>query len=204
MSAASWDLHGAEICGKTSIVVNSSQSLQFEWEGYGLKLWIQEGSLPAGMKDCTINIIASVAGQYRFPENSHPVSAVFWFSCEGLRKFAKPITVEIQHCAKSQSTSKLNFVMAVSSQKQLPHTFKSSIQGNFKRDGYGTIELNSPSVLVAITQSESEERNYCSVVFYHLEKGISILIYTIVWNTEAHCNVSETCYLYYSYIYIYT
>ena len=66
---------GVEVCGETTVVVtNVPQS--YAWAGYGLKLHIPKGSLPVGMEQCTINIKASLAGQYEFPENTHLVSAV--------------------------------------------------------------------------------------------------------------------------------
>ena len=84
---------------------------------------------------------------------------------------------------------------AVCSQKQLPYTFKPKSGGDFVRESCGIIDLNSLSTIaIAITQKESEERNYCSMVFYRLEKKISALFYVIVWNTEAHLNVSDACY----------
>lgn len=191
IAATFWDLKGADICGEISIIVYSSQSQQFEWEGYGLKLLIHEDSLPAGMKQCTINIKASVAGQYEFPENCYLVSAVFWFRCETVHQFTKPITVEIQHCAKPKMISKLRFVRAVCSQKNLPYTFKPKSGGDFANKSCGIFDLNSFSA-VAITQSESEERDYCSTLFHRPEKMISVLFYVIVWNTEAHLNVSSS------------
>ena len=72
---------GAEICAETTVMVTSNQQ-NFYWNGYGLKLYIPEGSLPANMEYCTIKIMASLAGQYEFPENSHLVSAVYWLRCE--------------------------------------------------------------------------------------------------------------------------
>ena len=199
-AASTWDLQGVEICGETSVVVYSSRAQQFEWEGFGLKLYIHEGSLPVGMEQCILQIKASLAGLYEFPEDSHLISAVFWFRCKTVHKFIKPITVEIQHCAKAKNISELNFVRAFCSQKQLPYTFKQIAGGNFKsRKSCGVIDLTSFSGIAAI-QNKSEERDYCSIVFYHGERRVDMyrgekmvnIFYVIVWNTEAHLNVSDT------------
>ena len=199
-AASTWDLQGVEICGETSVVLYSSRAQQFEWEGFGLKLYIHEGSLPVGMEQCILQIKASLAGLYEFPEDSHLISAVFWFRCKTVHKFIKPITVEIQHCAKAKNISELNFVRAFCSQKQLPYTFKQIAGGNFKsRKSCGVIDLNSFSGIAAI-QNKSEERDYCSIVFYHGERRVDMyrgekmvnIFYVIVWNTEAHLNVSDT------------
>ena len=94
------------------MVVYSSHYQQITWPGYGLRLHIPKGCLPAGMEQCTINIKASLAGQYEFPENSHLVSAITWLRCDEVLEFMKPITLEIQHCAKSKNINdlKLSFV----------------------------------------------------------------------------------------------
>ena len=146
MSTATWNLRGVEVCGEMTVVVYSSHAQQITWEGFGLKLHIQEGSLPEGMEKTSIQIRASWAGQYEFPENSHLVSAIFWLRCENVREFMKPITVEIQHCAKSENITNLNlsFVRAVCSQKQLPYTFKQLPRGNFtSHSSWTTLEKAS-------------------------------------------------------------
>ena len=195
MSTATWNLRGVEVCGEMTVVVYSSHAQQITWEGFGLKLHIQEGSLPAGMNKVEVNIKASLAGQYEFPENSHLVSAIFWLRCEDVHEFMKPITVEIQHCAKSENVTNLNlsFVRAVCSQKQLPYTFKQLPRGNFtSHSSYGVIELNSFSG-VGITQEGSEDREYCSQLFYLGQPSLCKIHFVISWNLEAHLTVSRKC-----------
>ena len=175
------------------MVVYSSHTQEITWEGFGLKLHIRKGSLPAGMEQCILQIKASLAGQYEFPENSHLVSAIFWLRCETVHEFTKPITVEIQHCAKSENVAnlKLNFVRAICSQKQLPYIFKQLPGGNFtSRSSYGVIELNSFSG-VGITQEGSEDREYRSRLFYLKQETICHEIHFVVtWNIAAHLTVS--------------
>ena len=194
MSTATWNLRGVEVCGEMTVVVYSSHDQQITWPGYGLRLNIPKGCLPAGMEQCTINIKASLAGQYEFPENYHPVSAVIWLRCEDVHKFTRPITVEIQHCAKPENVAnfKLSFVQAVCSQKQLPYTFKQLAGGNFtSHSSYGVIELNNFSG-VGVTQEGSAERLYYSKLFYLSNYlGGHRIDFTITWNTEAHINVGS-------------
>ena len=189
MSTATWNLRGVEVCGEETIMVYSSHALLFTMEGFGLKFHIQEGSLPAGMEQCILQIKASLAGQYEFPENSHLVSAIFWLRCETVHKFTKPITVEIQHCARLENLN-LNFVKALCSQKQLPYTFKQLPGGNFtSHSSYGVIELNSFSG-VGITQEGSEDREYCSQLFYLGQPSLCKIHFVVTWNIEAHLTVS--------------
>ena len=191
MSTATWDLRGVEVCGEMTVVVNSSHAQQIEWKGFGLKLTVHEGSLPVDVQECVITIKASLTGQYEFLESSHLVSAVFWLRCEPVCKFTKPITVEIQHCVRSENVGNLNlkFVRAICSQKQLPYTFK-QLRGNFtSHSSYGVIELNSFSGL-AITQEWSEDREYCSQLFYLGKPNLCRIHFVVTWNLEAHLTVS--------------
>ena len=188
---ATWNLRGVEVCGEMTVVVYSSHNQEIVWPDYGLKLHVYKGCLPAGMEQCTINIKASLAGQYEFPENSHPVSAVIWLRCEDVHQFTRPITVEIQHCAKSENSLNLSFVRAVCSQIQLPYIFKQLVGGNFTSySSYGVIELNSFSG-VGVVQEGSEEREYHSRLFYLNQEAICHEIHFVVtWNTQAHLTVS--------------
>ena len=147
------------MCGEMTVVVNSSHAQQITWEEFGLKLHINEGSLPEGVDQCILNIKASLAGQYEFPDNSYLVSAIFWLHCEPMCKFTKPVAVEMQHCARRENVekAKLAFVRAVCSQKQLPYTFK-QLGGDFSRhSSYGVVDVNGFSGL-AITRGVRGER----------------------------------------------
>ena len=176
------------------MVVHSSRYQPIVWEGFGLRLHIQEDSLPAGMEQCTLNIKASLAGQYEFPENSNLVSAVFWLRCEPTCRFTKPVTVEIQHCAKSENVDspKMKFVRALCSQAQLPYTFK-ELGGDFNRhSSYGVIQVNSFSGLAVTGPSE---RRYLTNVLYKEVKGrltqfIIEVFFVITFDTLAHHTVS--------------
>ena len=189
MCYTSAEFRGAEVCGETSVVItNNPQS--FVWEGFGLKLHIPKGCLPVGMEQCIIHIQASLAGQYEFPENCHLVSAVFWLRCEPKCVFQKRVTLEINHCAKSENVSKLSFVKALCTQKELPYTFQ-RVGGTFNQhSSYGIIDLESFSGL-GVAQDGSDEREYCAMLFYLHHNIISHKIhFVIVWNSEAHLTVS--------------
>ena len=182
-------LPGVEVCAETTVLVtNNPQS--FIWKSYGLKLHIPQGCLPQDIPQCQIAIKASLAGQYEFPENSHLVSAVFWLRCVPLCTFTKKLSLEIDHCAKLDNTSRLSIVRAVCSQEHLPYTFK-RLGGTFNQhSSSGTIELSGFSG-VAATQGDSEEREYCAMLYY-LIIGHELLIHFVVtWNTKCHITVSK-------------
>ena len=182
------------------VVTNDPQS--FAWEGYGLKIDIPQGCLPASVKQCTINIKASLAGQYEFPENTHLVSAIFWLCCEPRCKFTVPVSLEIQHCARPENISKLAFVKALCSQESLPYTFRQQQGGRFTNSSsYGVLQLESFSG-AGVVQEESEDREYIARLFYQSQKigSYDIHIHLVVtWNIEAYLTVSllhrELCHI---------
>ena len=195
----SGSVRGVEVIGETAFTV-PNQGAAFEWEGYGLKLHVPEGSLPVGMGECKINIKASVSGQFQLLENSVLLSPVFWISPSC--KFTRPVTLEIQHCALREETvlSHLSFVSAKCSQRDLPYRFKQLNGGIFTtHSSYGSIQLNHFSG-VGVTGSEETPRLYCAHL-YHTIKQIDDWRYylAITQDLEAHITVS----LFWLYIFSY-
>ena len=173
------------------IITNSSQT--FLWDGYGFKLHIPQNSLPPGVDQCRLDIKASVAGNYQFPNNLQLVSGVFWVRPHPSGPFQQLLTVEIQHCAKMTSSTKLSFVRARCSQESLPYTFK-QLEGRgssfTEHSSYGSLELNQFSGL-AVT-GEDVERKYIASLYYFGSELHSREIHFIVnWNDEIHRSVSD-------------
>lgn len=101
------------------------------WEEYGLRMTIQNGSLPPN-KLCDVVVKALVGGQFEFPDGSVPVSAVYAISLT--RKLLKPAILEIQHCVDIQNKDdckSLQFVVAGCAQKTLPYEFTAVPGGKF-------------------------------------------------------------------------
>ena len=189
MFTAAWDLPGVDVCGEMTVVLHSSAAQQITWEGFGLKLHIDEGSLPLGIDQCTLTIKASLAGQYEFPDNSYLVSAIIWLRCEPMCKFTKPVMVKMQHCARPENVLKLKFVRAVCSQKQLPYTFK-ELGGDFtSHSSYGVVEVNGFSGL-GIAQKGSKKKKYCSQLFCFGPPSFCRIHFIVTYDDEAHLTVS--------------
>ena len=170
-----------------------TQGASFEWEGYGLKLHVPEGSLPIGMRECQINIRASISGQFKLPEDSDLLSPVFWISAPC--KFTKPVTLEIQHCALREDEtvlSDLSFVSANCSQKDLPYRFKQLDGGVFTiSSSYGSIQLSHFSG-VGVTGSEETPRLYCAHLYHTMKQIYDWRYYlAITQDLEAHITVSS-------------
>ena len=169
------------------MVTNSG--LSFYWSGYGFKLHSPPGSLPSGVDQCVLHIYASLAGQYQLPDNVVLVSAVFWVRCDPPCQFKQKLTIELQHCAKMTSSTKLTFVRAVCSQESLPYTFKKLEHGSFsEQSSYGLLELDHFSGLGVA--GEDVERLYTASLYYLGSEAHSREIHFVVnWDTEAHKTV---------------
>jgi hypothetical protein len=185
-----------DVCAETTLTVTNAAQ-DFVWEGYGLKLGIPKDCLPPGIEQCSVSIKASVSGQYEFPDNTHPVSPIFWLRCEPrFKKFTLPISVGIQHCGKSKDVSKLSLVKACCSQVNLPYSFKQLQGSQFYNEGshsYGATELTSFSG-VGVAQDELEDKEYVAMLFYLRQKTFTHVIHFVVtWNNETHLTVRVYC-----------
>ncbi len=190
------DLPGVEAVAHTHVIVtNSSQT--FVWDGHGFKLHIPQDSLPAGVDQCQLDIMASVAGEYQFPDNLQLVSGVFWLRPHPPGSFQRLLTVEIHHCAKMTGSTKLSFVRALCSQESLPYTFKQlKRRGSFAdQTSYGSLEVSHFSGL-AVT-GEDVDREYTASLYYLGSELHSREIHFVVsWNDEIHRTVSAVLYIF--------
>ena len=122
-------LLGAEVVGEVELVV-TNEAMNFQWKDHGFKLHIPENALCEGIPEYSINIKASLAGQFEFPEGYELVSAVYWVKTTP-RKFIKPVFMEVQHCASFNNPSQLHFVYTSCTQKSLPYKFEVIDGGTF-------------------------------------------------------------------------
>ena len=173
------------------MVTNSGQS--FYWSGYGFKLHSPPGSLPSGVDRCVLHIYASLAGQYQLPDNVVLVSAVFWVRCDPPCRFKQKLTVEIQHCAKMTSSTKLTFVRAVCSQESLPYTFKKLEHGSFsEQSSCGCLEVNGFSGF-GVGGKGQVDRSYIASLWYSKADPPNIDIhFSITWDVKCHITVCST------------
>ena len=182
-------LRGFEAFAQTSFTFIGSSSQSFEWKGYGLKLHVPEGAVPGTEEGCTINIKAGLGGQFEFPGNSQLVSCIYWLSCP--QKFLEPVTLEIQHCgliANSSQSSSLHFVVAKSSQPELPYKFKALDKGAFSpHSSYGSLQVSQFSFFGIFGRCQ----RYYSAVYY-INKGFNRwnVEFVMTHDLEVHLEVS--------------
>ena len=161
-------LRGVDVIAKTSFEV-TSQAHTYEWRGYGVKLHIQQDSLPADCRQCRVEMRSSLSGQYTLPADYELVSGVYWVYCPV--KLSKCATLEVQHCSSQRED--LSFVRAECTQELLPYVFRRQEGGVFsERSSYGSIELSRFSGwgigwLKSLFQPDSQQ--YSGQVFYASE-----------------------------------
>ena len=180
-----------DVIAETSVLI-TNQAQTFNWAGYGLKLDVPKGTLPAGLEECRLLIKVGLSGQFALPENTSLVSAVYWLDSEPRREFSKHLTLEIQHCVKPTDTSKLSFIRAKCSQTDLPYKFENVQGGVFSSSSaYGCVQCNRFS-LVGAVDNRLELRVLYSASVY-LRKGVKrIDIYFVITkNLETHATVSS-------------
>ena len=181
-------LRGVDTIRQNSLSV-TEEAQTFHWKDYGLKLHIPPASLPVGVGQSSIEIKASLTGQFQFPDNTTLVSAVYWLRCP--IKFAKPLTLEIQHCGKHFGD--LSFVRAKCSQKDLPYQFKplQSPRGVFSpHHCYGSVTLSSFSGL-GVIQEGSEEQQYCARLYYFGSRSNWKIHFVVIKDLEVFITVRE-------------
>ena len=185
-------LKGVDVIAETSVLI-TNQAQTFNWKGYGLKLHIPKGALPAGLEECKLLMKVGLSGQFALPENTSLVSAVYWIDSEPRDKFNRLLTLEIQHCVKLAHTPKLSFVHAKCSQKYLPYEFEAKEGGVFStKSAYGCVQLTHFSIWSLIYKMLVPGVLYHARLYY-LRKGVNRIDihFVVTKDLEAHATVSS-------------
>ncbi len=185
------DLPGVEVTGRTTFIATNLGDI-FDWTEYGFRLTVPADSLPAGVDQCPLDIVASTAGLYQFPNDLQLVSGVFWVRPGAPGRFRQQLTVEIQHCANITSSTKLSFVRARCSQESLPYSFKQVEGGGSftEHSSYGSLKVTHFSGTAAVGKGDVV---YIASLYYRRPNSPppTIEIYfTIRKDTELHKKVS--------------
>ena len=165
----------------------TNSATTFDWADYGFKLTVPLNSLPDGVDQCQLDIAASTAGEYQFPEDFQQlVSGVFWIRPSVCGLFRQLLTIEIEHCAKMTSSTELSFVRAYCSQKGLPYMFKEvEGRGCFElNSSYGSLELTKFSGLAVA--GKDVEKCYIARVYYLERNTVHV---GISWDILTHSQV---------------
>ena len=132
-------LKGMYVGGEKLFHIQGDFSQSFNWEQFGLKIAVSEGTLsPSDTSDVAVR--ALVGGQFQLPEGTELISAVYGISVS--KPLLKSVKFEIQHCADlltEDHTTYLSFVTAPFN-SELPYQFELEDRGTFfPGDQYGSI-----------------------------------------------------------------
>ena len=144
MSCSAAHLRGAEVVAETTFNL-TPEAQSFEFTGYGFKLHVPDGSLPAEVSETQLNVRVSLSGQFQLSTDCELISAVYWVSSTSPHKFTKPLVVEIQHCAalsSDEQCEQLTFVRTMCTQKELPYTFIEEGGVFSHHSSYGSLSLS--------------------------------------------------------------
>ena len=198
-------LRGVEVYRETVLEVVGDKPQKVEWPGYGFFIEVPEGAVPPGVT-VSVGVKVIMAGQFKIPENSQLISAIYWVSSSVV--FLKEVAVNIQHCAiihNEDQCSKFKFIIAKCSQKELPYAFRER-EGLFNsHTQYGTIKLKQFSI-VAETAPDGTD-TLCTAFMFYKQKIANPLIvdfhFVVVRDLEANlqvlvCACFFTCSFYYA------
>ena len=170
-----------------------------ECKEYGFMLHIPENSLPRGHTHCNITITVALSGEFQFPENSVPVSAIYELTTDLKEDFTELLTLIIQHCARENLCDALHMVTATSN-SPLPYCFHSLEHGMFMRhDSYGAVTLRHFTLFAIVASWVKESvrcliwgpRKYWAQIYFTKVYRKSFLAHIfIVQNLNTHITVS--------------
>ena len=183
-------LRGVEVYRETVLEVVGDKPQKLEWPGYGFYIEVPEGALAPGVT-ASVGVKVILAGQFKLPENSQLISAIYWIYTSEV--FLKEVAVNIQHCAdlkNEEQCSKCKFIIAKCSQKELPYTFKEK-EGLFNPyTQYATIKLKRFSC-VGETAPEKQTIQCTGLLLYNqIARNKAKFHLVVVKNLDTHLKVS--------------
>ena len=138
--------------------IHGDQPQPLIWDGHGFELHLSEGSCCPD-EDCEIMVDAVVGGDFVFPKEVEPVSAIYIISITS--KLHKPSLLKIQHCVALDKASKhchLSFYRALLKEPQPPYHFKCLKGGKFDIENqFGEIELPAFCSMAIGKESSQDE-----------------------------------------------
>ncbi len=170
------DASGVESVGSVTYTVSGGKSSVFAWQGHGITLTIPAGAVPPNTPPTKLQITASVAGQFKFPEGCELVSGVYCVSFPV--EFAKPVALDIQHCLQLTSVhecSLLSFAVAKDTQTGPPYKFELVEGGKFtphEQIGSLTVTHFSRWAILKIGKKSTARKGCAAQLFYRQNHGI--------------------------------
>ena len=162
-----------EVYGETVLEVVGGKPQKLEWPGYGFYIEVPKDALSEGVT-ASVAVKVILGGQFKLPENSQLISAVYWISSSEV--FLKEVAVNIQHCAvirSEEQCSNFKFIIAKCSQKELPYTFREKAGVFNSNTQYATIKLKQFSMTGATAPTDTE--TLCTALMFYKERILHTL-----------------------------
>ena len=134
-------LSDVQVAEKKLFLVQGRKPQLMNWEQFGLRIGIEEDSLLSS-ETVEVATAALVGGQFKFPENTVLVSAVYAVSVS--EPLLKPLRLKMQHCVDLRGrpglSQYLKFAIAPIDTPSLPYQFSLVEGGEFTSNSwYGAI-----------------------------------------------------------------
>ena len=182
-------LNDIHVAARKLFPVQGDRSYKMNWDESGLKIRVAEGSIYAE-KTVDIAVATLVGGQFKFPENTVLVSAIYAISVS--EPLLKALRLKIQHCVdlsrRPGLSQHLKFAIAPVNTSSLPYQFSLVEGGEFSSDSwYGSIKRKDFCLVCILgTKSASgkedneDEDDNLNSKYYNCEKrGFKIILSVI-------------------------
>ena len=159
--------------GLTCLMTVDSKTVEqtYSWDAAGLRLYYPKGSLTDEDNGKEIKLEATISGNYHFPPNTKPVSAIYSITTD----ISAEVTLELEHCYRGNQQD-LAFVYCLS--RQPPFDFilatKESYQYSFTAKN-GVIKTRHFSYWAIVRVAVNWFRR---LLGYQLQNGIFLKIIT--------------------------
>ena len=155
------DLSDVQVAEKKLFFIQGDKPQLMNWEKYGLRIGVQEGSLSSS-ETVKAAVVALVGGQFQFPPNTVLVSAVYAVSLS--KPLLNPLQLEIQHCVdltgRPDLAQYLKFAIAPINTPSLPYQFSIVEEGEFKPDSwYGSIKHKEFCLICILGELKKKEED---------------------------------------------
>ena len=179
--------------------MGDSEKIQKQAElGYGVIAEIPDGAIPPSR---TVSFVVRVihSGQFELPNDSQLISAIYWISSSEV--FLKEVPFNIPHFAvirSEEQCSKFRFIIAETSQSELPYKFRER-GGLFNpHTQYATIKLKQlNSMLFGAVGPKDTELYFSALKFYKPIPGTSKVEFIFVVVCQSY-EIIQVVYNHYS------
>ena len=125
--------------------VKGEKAHLLQWEKHGFSMHIPEDSLLPN-ETCAVVVKAIAGGNFRYPADTEPVSAIYSISLSKPLRY--PARIQLQHCVVLNDPECLTFAVA---SHDSPYIFNEVPQGNFEKNIFwGWIDRQEFSLVTAL------------------------------------------------------